>query len=172
MDQVIGIMLVIVAIGLIADKLMFHLRSNFCTGGGARDSFEGDRITNCSLRCKMSLLALNCRVGRAPSCPLSGGELPHGQCLARQFMIRSDTSRTPIAALTGCRLRHPYVPRLTSLVSTTLQEGQRNMNCSDRTPSLAIVRKCFMVSPQERHTMVRPVSGTKGERSTAGVEGV
>jgi hypothetical protein len=55
-------------------------------------------------------------------------------------------------------------------VSTPLQEGQRNMNCSGRTPSPEIVRKCFMVSPQVRHTMVGPLSGTKGERSLAGVE--
>jgi hypothetical protein len=29
-----------------------------------------------------------------------------------------------------------------------------------------------MVSPQERHTMVRPLSGTEDERSTAGIETV
>jgi hypothetical protein len=46
------------------------------------------------------------------------------------------------------------------------------MNFSGRTPSLKIVRKCFMVSPQVRHTMVGPLSGTKGERSMAGVEGL
>ena len=28
-----------------------------------------------------------------------------------------------------------------------------------------MVRKCFMVSPHERHTMVGPLSGTKDERS-------
>jgi hypothetical protein len=72
--------------------------------------------------------------------------------------------------LTRCRLRHPYAARLPSLVSTTLQEGQRNMNCSGRTPSLEMVRKCFMVSPHERHTMVGALSGTKGERSMARVE--
>jgi hypothetical protein len=44
------------------------------------------------------------------------------------------------------------------------------MNFSGRTPSFKIVRKCFMVSPQERHTMVGPLSGTKDERST--VEGM
>ena len=43
------------------------------------------------------------------------------------------------------------------------------MNFSGRTPSLEMVRKCFMVSPQERHTMVGPLSGTKGDRLT--VEG-
>jgi hypothetical protein len=32
-----------------------------------------------------------------------------------------------------------------------------------------MVRKCFMVSPQETHTMARFLSGAKGERST--VEG-
>jgi hypothetical protein len=46
------------------------------------------------------------------------------------------------------------------------------MNCSGRTPNLEMVRKCFMVSPQERHTMVRSLSGTKDERSTARVETV
>jgi hypothetical protein len=47
------------------------------------------------------------------------------------------------------------------------------MSCSGRTPSFEIVRKCFIVSPQERHTMVGlPVGGTGGERSMAGVEGV
>jgi hypothetical protein len=66
----------------------------------------------------------------------------------------------------------PYAARLTALVSTPLQEGQRNMNCSGRTPNLEMVRKCFMVSPQERHTMVRPLSGPKGERSITTVETV
>ena len=33
-----------------------------------------------------------------------------------------------------------------------------------------MVRKCFMVSPQVRHTMVGPLSGTKGERAM--VEGL
>jgi hypothetical protein len=46
------------------------------------------------------------------------------------------------------------------------------MNFSGRTPSLEIVRKCFMVSPQVRHTMVGRLSGTKGERSMTGVEGL
>ena len=41
------------------------------------------------------------------------------------------------------------------------------MNFSGRTPSLEMVRKCFMVSPQERHTMVGPLAGTKGDRPTA-----
>ena len=81
-------------------------------------------------------------------------------------------SRTWFIALTGCRLRHPYATRLSSLVSTPLQEGQRNMNCSGRAPRLGMVRKCFMVSPQERQTMVSPLSGTKGERSMAGVRGL
>src|SRR5580700_2575068 len=71
---------------------------------------------------------------------------------------------------TGCRLMQPYAARVTCLVSTPLQDGQRNMNCSGRTPSLGMVRKCFMVSPQERHTMVGPLSGTRCERSM--VEGV
>jgi hypothetical protein len=59
-----------------------------------------------------------------------------------------------------------------SFVSTPLQDGQTNMSCSRRTPSFEIVRKCFMVSPQERHTMVGVLLGTGGERSMAGVEGV
>ena len=43
------------------------------------------------------------------------------------------------------------------------------MNCSGRTPSLGTVRKCFMVSPQQRQTMVGPLSGTKrGRAMTAG----
>jgi len=46
------------------------------------------------------------------------------------------------------------------------------MSYSGRTPSFEIVRKCFMVSPQEKHTMVGVPSGTGGERSMAGVEGV
>ena len=66
----------------------------------------------------------------------------------------------------------PYAARVTCLVSTPLQEGQRNMNCSGRTPNLEIVRKCFMVSPQERHKMVGPLSATGDERSMAGVETV
>ena len=46
------------------------------------------------------------------------------------------------------------------------------MNFSGRTPSLEMVRKCFMVSPQVRHTMVGPLSGTMGERAMAGVAGL
>ena len=46
------------------------------------------------------------------------------------------------------------------------------MSCSGRTPSFEIVRKCFMVSPQERHTMVGVLLGTGDERSMAEVEGV
>jgi hypothetical protein len=62
-----------------------------------------------------------------------------------------------------CQLRHPYATR--SFVSTPLQDGQTNMSCSRRTPSFEIVRKCFMVSPQERHTMVGVLLGAGGERS-------
>ena len=57
-------------------------------------------------------------------------------------------------------------------VSTPLQAGQTKMSRSRRTPSFEIVRKCFMVSPQERHTMVGVLLGAGGERSMAGVEGV
>ena len=46
------------------------------------------------------------------------------------------------------------------------------MSCSGRTPSFEIVRKCFMVSPQERHTMVGVLLGTGDEHSMAEVEGV
>jgi hypothetical protein len=46
------------------------------------------------------------------------------------------------------------------------------MSCSERTPSFEIVRKCFLVSPQEKHTMVGVLSRKGGERSMAGVEGV
>src|ERR1700730_3013989 len=46
------------------------------------------------------------------------------------------------------------------------------MNCSGRTPSLGMVRKCFMVSPQQRQTMVGPLSGTKSGRSMTGVGGL
>ena len=46
------------------------------------------------------------------------------------------------------------------------------MSCSGRTPSFEIVRKCFMVSPQERHTMVGVLLATGGECSIAEVEGV
>ena len=69
-----------------------------------------------------------------------------------------------------CQLRHPYATR--SFVSIPLQEGQTKMSRSRRTPSFEIVRKCFMVSPQERHTMVGVLLGAGGERSMAAVEGV
>ena len=75
-----------------------------------------------------------------------------------------------IYLINRCQPRNPFATGLSSFVSTPLQEGQRNMNCSGRTPNLEIVRKCFMVSPQERHTMVRPLSGPKGERSITTVD--
>jgi hypothetical protein len=43
---------------------------------------------------------------------------------------------------------------------------------SRRTPNFEIVRKCIMVSPQERHTRVDALFGTGGHRSMAGVEDV
>src|ERR1700692_2177656 len=46
------------------------------------------------------------------------------------------------------------------------------MNCSGRTPSFAIVRQCFMVSPQQGHTTVGVLSGTGGKRSMTGAGGV
>ena len=59
-----------------------------------------------------------------------------------------------------------------SFVPNPLQEGQTKMSFSRRAPSFEIVRTYFMVSPQERHTMVGVLPGTGGERSMAGVEGV
>jgi hypothetical protein len=61
-----------------------------------------------------------------------------------------------------------YATRLTSFVSTPLQDGQTKMSSSGRTPSFEIVRKCFMVSPQEKHTMFGVLSRTGGGRSMAG----
>jgi hypothetical protein len=46
------------------------------------------------------------------------------------------------------------------------------MTFSGRTPSFGIVWRFFIASPQERHTIVGVLSGTEGERSMAGVEGV
>ena len=46
-------------------------------------------------------------------------------------------------------------PVIFLIISTALQEGAaHNTSSSARTPSLGIVRTCFMVSPQERHTRV------------------
>ena len=59
-----------------------------------------------------------------------------------------------------------------SFVSNPLQEGQTKMSVSRRAPSFGIVRRYFMVSPQERHTKVGVLPATGGERSMAGVEGV
>ena len=73
-------------------------------------------------------------------------------------------------APTEAPLRH--ATRSTSLVSIPLQEGQTKRSRSRRTPIFEIVRKCFMVSPQERHTMVSVLLGTGGKRSVARVEGV
>jgi hypothetical protein len=53
--------------------------------------------------------------------------------------------------------------RLMCTQAIRLQDGQTKMRCSRRTPSFEIVRKCFMVSPQERHTMV----GRKQTRAVA-----
>jgi hypothetical protein len=64
------------------------------------------------------------------------------------------------------------VTDMSSFVSTSLQEGQWKMSFSGRTPSFGIVRRCCMMSPQERHTKVGMLPGAVGERSTAGVEGV
>ncbi len=64
------------------------------------------------------------------------------------------------------------VTDMSSFVSTPLQDGQRKMSFSGRTPSFGIVRRCCMMSPQERHTEVGVLPGVVGERSLAGVEGV
>ncbi len=61
---------------------------------------------------------------------------------------------------------------LISFVSNPLQEGQTKMSVSRRAPSFGIVRRYFMVSPQERHTKVGVLPGTGDERSMVGVEGV
>jgi hypothetical protein len=61
---------------------------------------------------------------------------------------------------------------MSSLVSTSLQEGQTKMSFSGRTPSFEIVRRCFIVSPQEGHTKMRVLSGTGRESSMMRVEGV
>jgi hypothetical protein len=59
-----------------------------------------------------------------------------------------------------------------SFVSTPLQEGQTKMSFSLRIPSFEMVRRCFIVSPQLKHTMVRVLSGTGGGRSITGIVGV
>ncbi len=64
------------------------------------------------------------------------------------------------------------VTDMSSFVSTPLQDGQRKMSFSGRSPSFGIVRRCCMMSPQERHTEVGVLPGVVGERSMAGVEGV
>ncbi len=64
------------------------------------------------------------------------------------------------------------VTDMSSFVSTSLQEGQWKMSFSGRTPSFGIVRRCCMMSPQERHTKVGMLPGAVGKRSMAGVEGV
>ena len=65
-----------------------------------------------------------------------------------------------------------FVSTSSQFVSTSSQEGQTKMNCSKRAPSLGIVRRCFMVSPQEGHTKIGVLSDTGGEHSMAGIEGV
>ena len=62
---------------------------------------------------------------------------------------------------------------LSSIVSTSLQEGQWKTSSSGSTPSFGIVRTSSIASPQERHANVGGLSGTiGGERSITGVEGV
>jgi hypothetical protein len=69
-------------------------------------------------------------------------------------------------------MKRPYATRLSSFDSVPSQEGQTKMNCSKRVPSFGIVRRCFMVSPQEGHIRTGVLSGTGGELSMAGIEGV
>jgi hypothetical protein len=64
------------------------------------------------------------------------------------------------------------VTDMSSFVSTPLQEGQWKMSFSGRTPSFGILQRYFIVSPQERHTIIGVLPGIGGERSMAGVEGV
>ncbi len=64
------------------------------------------------------------------------------------------------------------VTDMSSFVSNPLQEGQTKMSFSRRVPSFGIVRRCCMMTPQERHTEVGVLPGVVGERSMAGVEGV
>jgi hypothetical protein len=66
----------------------------------------------------------------------------------------------------------PHPTRSAFVVLTSRQEGQTKTSSLGRTPSLGIVRKCFMVSPQERHTKVGALLGTGGECSIAGRVGV
>ncbi len=58
------------------------------------------------------------------------------------------------------------------LYPTSSQEGQTKMNCSKRAPSFGIVWRCCIVSPQEGHINTSVLSGTNGEHSMAGMEGV
>jgi hypothetical protein len=60
---------------------------------------------------------------------------------------------------------------LSTLLSTALQEGQTKISCSSRTPNFKIVRECFMVSPQQRHTKVGDPAGYRAALSTAEVDG-
>src|ERR1017187_53194 len=69
------------------------------------------------------------------------------------------------------QLRRPYATRLSSFDSVPSQEGQTKMNCSKRARSFGIVRRCFMVSPQEGHIRTRVLSGPSGEHSMAAIEG-
>jgi hypothetical protein len=76
--------------------------------------------------------------------------------------------RTLLSQLHSAQLTQPYVARFASIPS---QEGQTKMSCSKRAPSFGIVRRCFMVSPQEGHTRIGVLSGTSGGHSMAGIEG-
>ena len=51
------------------------------------------------------------------------------------------------------------VPRSSSITSIASQEGQAKTSSSGRNSSLGTVRTCFMVSPQEKHTIGARSSG-------------
>jgi len=117
MDQVIGIMLVIVAIGLLADKLIFSPWSNSCIGAGVRDSFEELRVKcqywTVELRCgsksgcqaiqlRWPLLALPGSTGRRPVGPLIGVNLTCRQrswrdCSWPEAPVRGDAAIRPLS---------------------------------------------------------------------------
>jgi len=59
---------------------------------------------------------------------------------------------------------------VSSFVSTPLQEGQTKISFVGRTPSFGSVRKCFVVSPQVRHTRVRGLTGMGAGRSMCEIE--
>jgi len=61
--------------------------------------------------------------------------------------------------------------RLSSLLSTALQDGQTKISRSRRTPDFEIVRECFMVSPQHTHSRVSGTIGCPNAILGVGVDG-